>query len=195
MKYLLRIAAMLALLVPSVAAAQFYIPCTDLPGCGSGPKDLTPTVVTTVVSVLLQVITSAALGYIIYAGIQTLFSQGDDGKADKARWGIVYALGGLGLAITSGTIISLVGSQTWGTGDPFGPTGIVSTGITAAVRLFNVAFAIVVVLAGYRMVTAQGKSDEFNKALAAVKYAIMGAIMVNIAKALVQAFLLLNLNG
>jgi len=174
-----------------------FIPCGGLPSCGAGAGNvLLSFTIPTIVSFLLQLAASLALVYVIYSGIQMLFSQGDESKIDKARNGILYALLGLGGAIFSGVAVTLVVSQVFvggGSDILFGPTGLIANGIGIVMQVFNVTFAIVAVLGGMRMVTARGRSDEFNKGIMTIVYAIAGAVVVNLARAIVQAFLLLYL--
>jgi hypothetical protein len=55
------------------------------------------------------------------------------------------------------------------------------------VTLFNSLFFVAITVAGIRMLLSHGKPDEFGKARTMVAWAIGGAIIVNLGKALVQA--------
>lgn len=192
------------LLPASVNAQQYpsaFLPCAGLPGCGAGPTDIISMyTIPTIVALLLQLVAAGALSFIVYSGVMMLTANGDDGQINKARKGIEFAFMGLGLAIVSGTLVSLVASQDWIAGSDtqdilFGASGFIATVLFIVVRLFNVAFAIVVVIAGMKMVLARGNSGEFGKATGMVVWAIVGAIVVNLARVVVQAFLNLNLDA
>lgn len=188
------LAALLA--VPEMAlAVEQYPPlvCNGLAGCGAPPGNVLLTNVLPVVATLLmQLAAGGAMIAVVVAGVQMCTSYGDEGKITNARKAILYAFGGFGLALMSASIVAFVTTEDYGF-----EGGNVVTVMASAIRiiltLFNVGFAIVIILAGLRMVTAQGNADEFKKGGAMIRWAIIGGVVVNAAKAAIQAFLVLNL--
>ncbi len=51
----------------------------------------------------------------------------------------------------------------------------------------NAIFLLMIVLAGLKMVYAQGKADEYNAGKKMLTWAVIGAVIVNLASALVYA--------
>lgn len=188
----------LLLSIPELAlAVDEYAPiiCTGLFGCGQGAENvIAEHTLPTVAGVLVQLAAGGAILAVTIAGVQMVVSYGDEGKITNARMAILYALGGLGLALCAASIVSFVSTEDFGfLGGEGTIVSVMSAVIGIIMTLFNVAFAIVIILAGLRMITAQGNADEFKKGGNMIKWAIIGAVIVNAAKALVQAVLALNL--
>jgi FtsH-binding integral membrane protein len=175
-------------------AADAYPPiiCTGIFGCGQGYNDvLFENALPLLATVLVQIAGGGAVIAIVIAGSKMLFTDGDDGKASAARQGILYALGGLALAITASSIVSFVSTENiW---NDASITGLFGSVIGIILALFNTAFGLVVIYAGIKMIIANGKSDEFNKSGRIIVWAVIGAIIVNLAKVIVQAFLSIGL--
>lgn len=188
----------LLLALPTVALALDQYPpiiCTGLFGCGADPSNLILTnALPTAGAILVQLAAGGAIIAIAIAGVQMGVSYGDDGAITNARKAILYALGGLALVLSATSIVSFVSTENYGFS--FGGGDIVSV-MAAIIRimmtLFNVGFCLVVILAGLRMITSQGNADEFKKGGQMIMWAVIGGVIVNLAKAGVQAFLLLNL--
>lgn len=193
-RFLRPLAALLLLpllAVPAIAlAVEKYPPlvCNGLAGCGAQPSNvLLESGLPYVATLLMQLAAGGAVVAVVVAGIQMGISYGDEGKITSARKAILFALGGFGLALTSVSIVAFV------TTEDYGFDGNVVTVMASVIRilltLFNVGFAIVIILAGLRMITAQGNADEFKKGGAMIKWAIIGGVVVNVAKAAIQAFI------
>ncbi|MSR87296.1 hypothetical protein EXS70_03965 [Candidatus Peribacteria bacterium] len=191
--------AILLAVPASVLAVDMYPPilCTGLFGCGRPPEDvLMQSTLPTAAWVMVQLAAAGAVIAIVIGGVQMTLSYGDEAKVGNARKAILFALGGLGLVLAAAPIVSFVISENYGMGGGdflFGPGGVMASVIRIILTLFNVAFVIVIILAGLRMIMAMGASDEFKKGGDMIKWAIVGAVVVNLARALVQAFLALNL--
>jgi hypothetical protein len=76
-------------------------------GCGSSLQKLIGDISTA----LLWVISTAAVLFIIYGGIQMVISQGDPAKIKTARNTILYAVIGLVVGIASYAVVSFVVSN------------------------------------------------------------------------------------
>ncbi len=181
--------------LPSSAfAVDSYPPiiCTGIFGCGEGYSDVLLTNTLPIVgTILVQLAGGGAIIAIVIAGVKMLLSQGDDGKVTSAKMGIMYALGGLGIAITASSIVSFVTTEDYWSDSTI--PGLLTSAIRIIMTLFNVAFAIIIIIAGIRMVISQGASDEFSKSGKSIQWAIIGAVVVNLAKVIIQAFLNIGL--
>lgn len=194
-------------LLPHVASAvaPIWVVCTGLAGCGKPPGNAIVSAVYTGFTVLVGVSAGTAVLFVVWNGLQMVLAFGDEGKFTNARWGVLYALLGLGIALFSGTAVSFVSTQYFGQCTGFFSGCVTATPsvnvltvfmrtLTSIIALiFNVLFGIAVVIAGMRILVGGGKSDELGKAGSIIKACITGAVIVNVGRALVQAFLSLNL--
>lgn len=194
------IAAIAALLTPAAAAAQstFYVVCTGLAGCPQGAENtLFRNILPAAAEFGIKLAAGGSVVMIVIAGVRLLLSNGDEGKVGAAKKSIYMALGGLALCLTSATIVGYVVSENYGQNDPagfvFGSGGLLASTVRLTLTLFNVAFVLVVMIAGIRMVMAGGDSGEFKKSGEVIKWAIVGAIVVNLARIVVGMFLNLDL--
>ena len=191
--------AFIFLAVPAMAfAVDMYPPiiCTGLFGCGRPPENvLMQSTLPTVGAIMIQLAAGGAVIAVVIGGVQMAVSYGDDGAITNARKAILFALGGLGLALAAAPIVSFVSTEQYYMGGDllFGQGGLMASVIRIIMILFNVAFSIVIILAGLRMITAAGNADEFKKGGNMIKWAIIGGVIVNLARAGIQAFLALNL--
>ncbi len=193
MRRLLLLAASLLFFVPEVLFAAddplASVKCTGLIGCGGGMANiLLISTIPAIAKLLLQLVAGLAVLFVGYSGCMIVFSMGDESKVTTARTQILYTLAGLAVAMCAGTIVSLVVTEKY---LPYNPPGtsavllLIGSAVRIGVLLFNVAFTVIIIFAGMRMVLAQGKSDEFGNAMKMLTYAVIGAIVVNLARALV----------
>ena len=134
-----------------------------------------------------------AVLFVIIGGIMLMFSFGDEGQITKGRNAIIYAMAGFALALAAQVIVSFVVTS-------FISSGVVQSNLfvfdlmrlftSIFLSAFNALLAVVFIIAGVRMVLAQGKEDEFSKAKNALFWAIIGAIIINVAHALVRGVFL-----
>jgi hypothetical protein len=183
---------MMDLLFIGVAHAANGVPdvpgsvCSGLIGCGLGASNVVLMAIPKLAMLMLQFAGGAAVLFVMWAGGQMLVSMGDESKVTQGKWGILYALVGLAIAILSQSLISVVGTQNYtGAGANFsiqllsGAAGIIRT-------MVNAVLLIVILLGGVRMLYSQGKQDEYNKGKTMMQWALIGAVVVNLANALVQ---------
>jgi len=186
-------------LAPETAWAQPIPPpptivCNPLIGCGSGTANIVAKNAPIVLVWMLNIATAIALAVIIWSGFTMLLSMGDESKISKGRWNVLYALLGLVLVISAQVIVSVVGTTDFGqaTGDPLTLVGnLFAAFITSARVILNITFVIVTVIAGIRMVYAQGKQEEFTKGKTMIIGAIFGALAINLGPALLRALAVL----
>jgi hypothetical protein len=186
-KVLAPLAALVLLLVPNPTYA-IWVWCTGLAGCGQPPGDVLYITIINLVGLLVTVAAGTAVIFIVWSGLQMVMMLGDEGKVGKAKQTFYYALIGLGLALTSASIVTFVTTEEYygGGGDLI--VSLMQTVVRLIVIIFNTAFLIAIILAGFRMAMASGKQDEFHKATAMIKWAIVGAAIVNLGRAAVTAF-------
>ncbi len=191
--------AVSSLLLPERASAQaMAVICTGLAGCGQGAENTLVThLLPLAVSLGIQIAAGGCVVLIMFAGVQMLISNGDEAKAQAGRKNILIALGGLGVAITSASAVSFVTTENFGQANQvdflFGGGGLLDSVVRLTVFLFNVGFAIIALLAGFRMAMASGDAGEFKKGGTVLKWAVIGAVVVNLARAIVLAFLQIGL--
>lgn len=65
-------------------------------------------IVAAIIEIMLRVAALAAVGYVIWGGIEFTISRGEPDKTAKARGTIINAVIGLVIAITSASIISFI---------------------------------------------------------------------------------------
>lgn len=137
-----------------------------------------------------------AVLFTIIGGAQMVLSMGDDGAGAKGKTTILYAIGGFMLALASQTIVNFVHSRAVLSGLITAATphlDLMQTIVGGILSLMNIGFVMICLYAGFRMVLAWGKQDEFHKAFGMILWAIIGALCVNAASALTHAVLRIGL--
>lgn len=162
--------------------------CSSLqPGCGSGPANIFETTFPNLAIIMLQVATALAVLFIVWAGFQLVLNLGDEGKIGNQKTGIFYALAGLFLAIASQLVVSFVVTQDWGANSSGNlPVNVIASGVGSMLTIFNGVFILAIIYYGIRMLLAAGDTGAFGSARTGITWAIIGAIIVNLANALVQ---------
>ncbi len=186
--------AAFALSVPQVPAQQIpAVICNGLIGCGAAPENLiVEGVLPMAAMILIQLVGGLAVLFIVIAGTRmtTTGSEDDAGAAKKA---IIYGLMGLGLAIAAAPIVSFIITENYTeAGGDMLLVGVMAAAIRIILTVFNVVLVIVIIYAGITMARSMGAGDDFKKGINMVKWAVIGAIIVNLARAIVQAVLNLN---
>lgn len=181
-------------LLPVTAFALPIAPCDPLQfGCGSGPANYVERFLTGggnggIALFMLQLAAALAVLFIVWAGVQLIFSMGDEGKVTQHKWAMAYALIGLVVAILGQFLVSAIASTNFGQGTGRTlPLTFVASAVLFLRTILNATFVIMTVVAGLRMVYAQGKTEDYEKGKTMMKWAIGGAVMVNLASALVNA--------
>ncbi len=177
--------ALAAIALPTAAHAQIFVVCTGLAGCG-GTGELFTHTVTAVLAILVTIASGMSLVYVVWGGFQMLILWGDEGKADEAKHTIKHALVGLGITLMSGAAVGFVSTEFYGGPSSNPMVALMEGAIRILVTLSNIAFLFAIIYAGYLM--AMGKED-YTKGVAMVRWAIIGAIVVNLARTIVDGFL------
>lgn len=189
--------AALSFLVASAAYAVELpaAPCSSEQfGCGGGVSNVLMTALTGssgIAGTMLRLAAGLAILYIVWSGVQMVISMGDESKLTQNKWGIAYALIGFCVAILSQFLISVVGTQNYGQVGPVDnlPFVVLANAVLILRTVLNGVFILILVVAGLRMLYAQGKTDEFDTGKKMLTWALVGAVMVNLSAALVNAAL------
>lgn len=194
MSRFLSLSAMLGLLsLPSGAHAFNAVPptpCTGLIGCGAGSANVALEAIPDLATLMIYIAGGAGVLFVAWAGLQMVLALGNESKLGEQKWAVGYVIGGLTLAILSQVIVSLVGTEpnlgVISSGND-APLDIIAAGVNIILTVFNTVFAGAIIIGGIRMVYAQGKSDEFNTGRKIIFWSIVGAVITNLANAIVQA--------
>ena len=177
------------LFIPTASAACFVPaadPCRLIGGCvcRNDVFNAIPLIVDTLVAVAAGV----SIMFIIVGAYQLLISAGEEGAIGKGKMSIIFALVGLGITMVSQTIVAFAIAQFGGlqtSGDPI--FAFMGLAVRAMTGTFNAVFVIMMIFGGFKMAFARGNADEFSKARGILIWACVGAICVNVARALVNA--------
>lgn len=184
--------SLLGLLVPAAHAQNLWNlwqpACSQLqPGCGSGPANIFESTLPNLAVFMLQLAAGLSVLFIVWAGFQLVLSLGDESKIGQQKTGIFYALSGLFVAIASQLIVSFVVTHNWGENAGGNlPINVIAGAVSAMLIVFNGVFVLAIVYYGIRMLQAAGDSGAFSTARNGITWAIVGAVIVNLANALVQ---------
>lgn len=190
---MIAILALIALVFPELmyaALPPYPVDCLGvqtLPGCGPASNILVTSTIPSLIRLFMRVLGAGGVILIVWGGFQMIMSLGDESKITKGKWGIIYALGGLTLAILSEVIVTFVVTETYvgGPASDLVVSGIFPSALRILLSVLNAVFGLVIVFAGIRMVMSRGKTEEFSKGKAIIQWAILGAIIANISKALI----------
>lgn len=154
-----------------------------------------------IVDDLLRIAGVVAVGFVIYAGIRYIMSQGSPDETAKAQSTLLNALIGLVIAMIAVGLVSFVGSKigvNGGTAPTSGPNIDVSalphTGATTSTikTVLSVTFGIIgglallfVTIGGFRYVISQGDAQSVSKAKNTILYALVGLVVAIAAETIV----------
>ena len=186
------LAGLLMVLVP--AGNAFALVCDYVDNC---KQDFVPErAIPIIADLLIAVAAGTSIVFIVIGGVLMLTSMGEEGQISKGKMSIIYALIGLLLTKSAQIIVSFVINK----------FNIMSVGpeddivifvmkqlVDAMKTAFNAVFAVMLIYAGYRMAFARGNADEFNKSKNVLIWAIIGAIIVNLAFPLANAVITVNI--
>lgn len=189
-----------------LATQALTVPCMGLAGCtggtgtlGDDPGNLlSERVIPVIAAGMLNIAAGLALVFVVISGYKMVISAGDDSKFNSGRQGIIFSLVGLAVAVSSSSFISYVISENYGQdagfgGDPwlflYGSDGLLGSAISVIMLLMNITLFLMVMYGGIQMVMGGGKTDAFQNGWKTIRFAAIGAIVVNIARWLVEATL------
>lgn len=185
MSILLTLAGMLV--DTAIAQGPPPAPCIPgVPGCGGPSNILVTSLIPNIVGFMLRIVGALSVAMIVWYGLRMVTNRGDDTEFSKARWGIIYAMLGIGVASVAQIFVSFVVTEQY----VFNPMDVgielIRNGVRIMLNVTNATFAAMLVYYGILMVISQGKTEEYGKARSAVMYTIIGALFVNLAHTLVR---------
>ncbi len=194
--FLFLVACALAMVPYGVDAAprDIWIYCGELPGCPSGFTERFTNVLTLLLTRLPNYVYILGVLFIMIGGVYMVISTGDTEKVTKGKNTIMWAVIGIfamqfAETVVTRVIMGEVLSRNSGT-DLI--ESLAYTIIDDILLLLYSVLLIVAVISGMRMVLALGKDEEFTKGKDGLFWAAVGAIIINLAQAIANAFLLPN---
>ena len=194
-RFLFSLAGFLSLLPLAEAQSPPLTICTNLPGCGVGANNvISTTLIPNLAIVGLRVGAGLALVMIIFYGISLMVTT-DEGGRTKAKIGVFYALLGLFFVLASGRIVGFIVTENYGQGNytNFLYGGIFASAVRIMLGISNVIIVVSIFYNAYRMVSSNGKTDEFNSARTQIFWIIVGALIINISRVLVDVVLTMSI--
>lgn len=190
MRYLYFIFGIIGLIaIPEIALMQDVDPCEFISG-GCPASNVPAEAIPVIANLFIGVAAGASMMFVIVGGFLMLVSLGEEGNVQKGKMAVIYALVGLAITLLAQSIVAFVGTRFIGlsvAADPF--ITFMASAVASMIIVFNSVFILMMVLAGFRMAFARGNADEFNKAKGMLIWAAIGAIIVNVARALVATVL------
>jgi len=155
---------------------------------------------------LLRVAGVLAVGFVIYAGVKYITSQGDPSATAQAQSTLINSLAGLAIALVAIGVVSFIGNQAGG-----GAGGVTRIGLDLSVlpnpagvnnqsgsspfleillswafRIIGAVAFLVLVIGGLRYVLSQGDPQNVNKAKNMIMYALIGLVVAIVAQSIVS---------
>lgn len=164
--------------------------CQGLMNCN--PENAVAFALPGIAKLLLEVAAGLSVLFMVWSGILMLISMGDDSKAAQAKWAIIYALVGLLGALLSQAFVGTVAETPLLNAivnDAHPIASIILRLVQFLVNAVNVLFFVAIIFAGIRMLVSHGQPEEFNRAKKVIEWAVIGAIIVNVARTLVRVVL------
>jgi hypothetical protein len=167
---------------------------------GNGKTSDILLVLLAVVDDLLRIAGLVAIGFVIYAGIKYVMSQGSPDETSKAQSTLMNALIGLAVALIAIALVSFIGHQVAGSsGGRPGVSNIdvsslpkTTAGDSTIKTVLTIVFSIVgalsllfITIGGFRYVLSQGDPQAVGKAKGTILYALIGLIVAITAVAIV----------
>ncbi|HLC75948.1 MAG TPA: pilin [Candidatus Peribacterales bacterium] len=180
--------------VPTIAIAQSLPPpqC-NFPGCGLLPANIIGAVaIPELARVALNATAALAVIFGIIGGARYLLSMGREEEIEKGKTTILWALGGVMVALASHRIVTAILSENY---IPFGADPLFELGARVVyfmTALLNVGFLLMIFWGGMRMVMARGSEEDVTKGKNTVIYAIVGAVLINAVPFVVRAVIHIN---
>ncbi len=158
-------------------------------------------VILAIVDDLLRLAGLVAVGFVIYAGIKYITSQGSPDETSKAQSTLVNALIGLAVALLAVAFVAFIGNQLAGSSS--GPStnpgqvdvsGLPKTaaGASTVKAVLTIVFGILgalsllfITIGGFRYVISQGDPQAVSKAKNTILYAVIGLVVAITAQAIV----------
>lgn len=176
----------------TASAQELWVYCGGLPGCGRGWTEyVTPAVLYAITRLPVYTGIFAVL-FLMIGGAYMVLSAGNSERVEKGKKTITWAIIGLFVMNFSVQLVGFVYDET--VSRITGQDLIESFGYTLQSTIFDllyVALLGVAIFSGMWMVIARGKEESFQKAYTGLFWASVGAIVINLAEAIANAFVTL----
>ncbi|MBM3227823.1 hypothetical protein FJZ27_03105 [Candidatus Peribacteria bacterium] len=167
-------------------------PCTYIGGrhCGVSAASVEADVNASIVKIV-EFLAAGAGGlvvlYTVVGGLQMLYSFGDEGKFARGQTSVRWALIGFALVLGSQMIVNFIYDRARVAVGATPLLSLMTSIVDTITNLMTVIFVIVAMAAGVKAIIGQGKQEEFTAAKRAIGFAIAGAFVINLARALSKA--------
>lgn len=152
-----------------------------------------------IVDDLLRLAGIVAIGYVIYAGIKYIMSQGSPDETSKAQSTLINALLGLAISLIAIALVSFIGTKLAGPTGTASGTGLdvsslphTAAGSATIKTLLTIVFSVVgalsllfITIGGFRYVLSQGDPQATGKAKNTILYALVGLVVAATAQIIV----------
>jgi hypothetical protein len=126
--------------------------------------------------------------FFVYGGLQMVMPW-SEGSEEAGKKTIKNALIGLAITLLSGAMVEVVLSANFGGPSDSPIVALMQWAVASMLTVFNSLFFIALVYAGFQMVMDQGKGEGYQKGFTIIKWAVIGGIIVNLSRAILDAFI------
>lgn len=149
-----------------------------------------------VIAILVGIITIAM---VVYSGIRMVASQGNEEELTKAKSAFQWSIAGFILIVLAFVIVSAIGNflgmqnispgpgavvSPIGSSDILSLMGVIFTGVASFIGVFSLA---IIIVSGFRYITARGNEEQTKKAKSSLTWAIIGLVVVLLGYIIVTA--------
>jgi len=177
-------------IVPTAYAqggAAVTVWCGGLIGCGA-PGEVLSGALLAILSVLVTLAAALSTVFFVYGGLQMVMPWAEGGM-ENGKKTIKNALIGLAITLLAGVMVEIVLGADFGGPSENPIVAIMQWAVGAMLVIFNALFFISIVYGGIEMARDQGKGEGYNKGIEIIKTAVIGAILVNLSRAILDAFI------
>lgn len=144
-----------------------------------------------ILDILLRVAALVAVGFVIYGGMQYVFSSGEPDKAKGALGTIKNALIGLGITVFAATLVAFIGGSEFvvdetAQGLPVTQADLIERIINWVFALTAVVGVLIIVVSGIKFMTSRGDPGETAKARNTILYVAIGLVVMALAYGIVS---------
>jgi hypothetical protein len=193
-RFAIFLAAFVLALFPHIASAQLWIYCGDLPSCDAGFTEHFTAAINVLLLRLPKYVYMLGVLFIMIGGVYMAISAGDTEKVTKGKNTIIWSVIGIFVMQFAQTAVwsVIIPEVTNLSGGSDLVASLTITIIDDILILIYTVLLVVAVISGMRMVLAFGKDEEFTKGKDGLFWAAVGAIIINLAQAIADAFCLAN---
>jgi TRAP-type C4-dicarboxylate transport system permease small subunit len=165
-----------------------------------GNDQTVPDFVQLVMKAIANIIGLIAISMIVYAGVRFLISNGDPAKIKEAKSSLTYTVAGFVVAVMAYAgvlaIENFLGVEsvtpTNGIDEPFNPfnvglRGLVSNVLTNTILISGLVAMFMIILNGFRYLTARGDEDQIKVAKSGLLWSILGLVIILFAYVIISA--------